>query len=474
MKSRTKLASQIVSAKHSATPVPAAEGVPAPAALVGEVSQAVTKPVASGRASGKVANAPKAKPGRPVRHPKTRGEVTRSLKLVIGSNRERRVFGLLCVQLNASDAIEALGTEQREKLLEQAHRRLALCVRTTDVVAVGDRGTFLIVANDLNSEDELEIISDRIQANCRTFYTIDEREIAVGMTIGAAGTDGGSAATELIARAVTAMNTAASRRVPFELARTTPSAATLSPVLVESGDSSQVSFDLAFVPQFRSDGSVAGARVIVELPKARVRAGSAGSQTARLRRERIRDQVLRRVLDQLRSWKGKGLAIQVISIEIGASQFRGAGFADFLLSLLRETHLPGASLELLLTESTILAGQGEAAQTIADLEKSGVHFGLCGFSLNAGSQLDLRKLALTSLRVSCSSLFRVTSAAESLWVARSMVSVARRCGLQFVGEDVETNTQKEILLESGCERFEGPLFSPPLAAREFETLLVHE
>ena len=439
-----------------------------------------TTPARKGKPAAKAVAASRPKKPRTIQHPKTQSEVARSLKTVFSSNREGRVFGLLYVQLDGWDAIEArVGESGGEELLRLAYRRLMVCVRTTDMVAVGERGIFLIVANDLNSEEELEIISDRIQASCLKPYVLDKEEIVAGITIGGAGTAGGSGATELIERAVSAMNHAASRGIRFELSRATPAKALTADGLApgDSQASHHESFGLAFVPQFHADNSLAGARVVVEIPKARMQARgkeAASSETKGQKRDRVRDHVLRRVLEQAEIWRDKGLLVPVLSVEILASQFLSAGFADSVVRALRETNTRVSCLELLLTEATTLAVLAEAAPTISTLDGAGVRLGLSGFSFNAGTHLDLRKLPFTSLRVSCRSLFRVMSAAESLWVARSIVSVARRCGLEFVGEDVETDAQKAILLESGCERFEGPLFSLALKSLDFEGLLVHE
>jgi len=379
------------------------------------------------------------------------------------------------VRLDAKDAVEALlGVAGVDELLRLAHHRLVNCVRTTDIVAIGDGGIFLIVANDLQSDEELEIVSDRIQRTCLGPYVIQDREIVSGLTTGAAGTEGGSAASELIERAVSAMNLAAGRGVAFELSRSESSNA-LPAFTGPSPAGLREPFALTFVPQFSADVSLTGARVLPNIPKARPRrrAKNTSARSTEMR-ERVGDQVLRLVLEQARSWRDKGLAVPVISVDVGTAQLLNAGFADALLSLLQETNSQGSSIELLLTEATALTSLARAAHTIKVLEEVGVRFGLCGFSVNAGSRLNLRELPFTSLRVSCGSLFKVTSAAESLWVARSIVAVAHKCGLQFVGEDVETEAQKSILRESGCDRFEGPLFSAALQSSDLEAQLIRK
>jgi EAL domain-containing protein (putative c-di-GMP-specific phosphodiesterase class I) len=161
-----------------------------------------------------------------------------------------------------------------------------------------------------------------------------------------------------------------------------------------------------------------------------------------------------------------------LSLEIGAQHFLNARFLDSMMNLMREAGTQPNSIEILLTEATTLASFGQGTGTIAKLAAAGIRFGLRGFSMNAGSHLDLHKLPFTSLRVSCSSLFKVTSPGESLWLARSIIAVARRCSLQFVAEDVTTLEQKQILIQGGCERFEGPLLSSPIHTFAMRSLLL--
>jgi EAL domain-containing protein (putative c-di-GMP-specific phosphodiesterase class I) len=43
--------------------------------------------------------------------------------------------------------------------------------------------------------------------------------------------------------------------------------------------------------------------------------------------------------------------------------------------------------------------------------------------------------------------------------------------LKEIDEGVETENQKQILLDSGCQRFQGYLFGKPLPVDEFEVLI---
>jgi EAL domain-containing protein (putative c-di-GMP-specific phosphodiesterase class I) len=239
--------------------------------------------------------------------------------------------------------------------------------------------------------------------------------------------------------------------------------------------SNQEPLELNFEPQFTADLTLSGARVGVRMPPSgaldRAKSAVAEANERKRKYERIGDRVLRMVLLQVRSWVKSGLVVPALSIEIGANHLLNSGFADSLLKLLHETNTQGSAIDLLLTEATTLTSLGSAQRTLNVLAEAGVQFGLSGFSLNAGTRLDLRKLPFSSLRVSCASLFKVTTAGESLWLTRSIVGVAHRCGLVVVGEDVASEAQRDILLQSGCDRFEGPLFSAAINSQEMESLL---
>jgi len=53
----------------------------------------------------------------------------------------------------------------------------------------------------------------------------------------------------------------------------------------------------------------------------------------------------------------------------------------------------------------------------------------------------------------------------------TMVALAKQLKLGSVAEGVETESQLAFLLASGCEAYQGYLFSPPLPADEITRLL---
>jgi EAL domain-containing protein (putative c-di-GMP-specific phosphodiesterase class I) len=53
-------------------------------------------------------------------------------------------------------------------------------------------------------------------------------------------------------------------------------------------------------------------------------------------------------------------------------------------------------------------------------------------------------------------------------IVRTIISMAQNLDLKVIAEGVETESQRQILFDSGCQRFQGYLFGKPLRVGEFE------
>ncbi len=56
-------------------------------------------------------------------------------------------------------------------------------------------------------------------------------------------------------------------------------------------------------------------------------------------------------------------------------------------------------------------------------------------------------------------------------VATAIIGLANSLGLAIIAEGVETEEQRDFLLERGCTVMQGFLFSPPLETTDFAPLL---
>ncbi len=56
-------------------------------------------------------------------------------------------------------------------------------------------------------------------------------------------------------------------------------------------------------------------------------------------------------------------------------------------------------------------------------------------------------------------------------IVRVIISMGKSLGLQVIAEGVETDEQKQFLLEAGCELGQGYLYSRPKNLEDFDSYL---
>ena len=60
---------------------------------------------------------------------------------------------------------------------------------------------------------------------------------------------------------------------------------------------------------------------------------------------------------------------------------------------------------------------------------------------------------------------------EDAGITRAVIALAKSLNLRVIAEGVETQEQKDFLVENGCENIQGYFYSRPIPTDEMETLL---
>ena len=58
--------------------------------------------------------------------------------------------------------------------------------------------------------------------------------------------------------------------------------------------------------------------------------------------------------------------------------------------------------------------------------------------------------------------------AKGLYILESIITLAGKLGMKVITEGVETKKQLYMLVEMGCDMYQGYYFSKPIAVDEFE------
>ncbi|HEX7639129.1 MAG TPA: EAL domain-containing protein, partial [Burkholderiaceae bacterium] len=181
--------------------------------------------------------------------------------------------------------------------------------------------------------------------------------------------------------------------------------------------------------------------------------------------------VLDRAVAQAAAWRSAGLRLQRVSVNVSQRQFATGDVARDVREALARHGLPGAALELEVTES-VLEGDVAAVQAQLDAVRAlGVSVAMDDFGTGYSSMSLLRRLPIDVMKIDRAFVQDLAHDPDAVAVARSIVALAQALGLRTVAEGIETPEQAEILAAMGCDEFQGFLFARPMPAEALSALL---
>jgi EAL domain-containing protein (putative c-di-GMP-specific phosphodiesterase class I) len=182
---------------------------------------------------------------------------------------------------------------------------------------------------------------------------------------------------------------------------------------------------------------------------------------------RIGGWVLREACRQVREWRDAGLGVVRVAVNVSYRQFLGEDLADTVRAALREYDLPGAALELEFTERILIEDAPDTLKTFADLRALGVMLTIDDFGEGYSALNYLRRLPIHGLKLSQLFLQGVPGNKSDVAVCQAVAGIARSLGLGLVAEGVETEAQRQFLLQLGVPVGQGFLFARGLLPSEF-------
>lgn len=170
------------------------------------------------------------------------------------------------------------------------------------------------------------------------------------------------------------------------------------------------------------------------------------------------------------SWHKQGLYNMPIAVNVSALQFQEPDFTKLVQSILTETGMPAAMLELEITEEAAINDPGRVVSIIQELKRIGVSLAIDDFGTGYSSLSQLSKLPVDVLKIDQSFVKRMDSSETDLSIVKLILDLARELKFKTVVEGIETEEQHETLRKWGCHMGQGFLFSRPVPADEFIAL----
>ncbi|MBB1269553.1 EAL domain-containing protein [Shewanella sp. SR44-3] len=186
----------------------------------------------------------------------------------------------------------------------------------------------------------------------------------------------------------------------------------------------------------------------------------------------IGDIVLRKACTAAQKWRQQGIFNGRIAVNLSSKQFALPNLVQGIESILRQTQLPAANLELEITEGTVIKNPESAIKVMQQLAKMGICLALDDFGTGYSSLSYLKRFPIHRLKVDKSFVDDIDKSDMDLKMVDSIITIAHNMGLTVVGEGVEQAAQLSILKALNCEEVQGYIFSKPVPETDFTQLLV--
>jgi len=184
----------------------------------------------------------------------------------------------------------------------------------------------------------------------------------------------------------------------------------------------------------------------------------------------IGEWVLRTACAQAKVWHDRGFDLNV-AVNLSPRQFQQQDLVDTINRIVAETGFDPRQLNLEVTESSIMNNAESAATVLRELKDTGIRISIDDFGTGYSSLAVLKNLPIDVLKIDKTFISDVTTNPDDAALVTAVVTLAHNLRLNVVAEGVETREQLEFLRALKCDKWQGYLYSKPLTAAAFESVL---
>jgi EAL domain-containing protein (putative c-di-GMP-specific phosphodiesterase class I) len=152
-------------------------------------------------------------------------------------------------------------------------------------------------------------------------------------------------------------------------------------------------------------------------------------------------------------------------VNISGHQLRRDDLVDQIQASLDRHKVPASRLTCEITETVAMEDTSVTRHAFERLGQAGLHVSIDDFGTGHSSLATLRRLPARELKIDRAFVSDLGSGGEEARsIVRAIVQMAHSLQLHVVAEGVETESQRDELVQLGCDELQGYLFAKPMTA----------
>ena len=398
------------------------------------------------------------------------------------ARRAHKLMAILFLDLDRFKLVnDSLSHEAGDTLLKVIAKRLSDTIRARDTLSRLGGDEFVIVLADLNTEEDITKIADKLLAAIKQPIHLANREISVTGSIGVAlYPKDGATTDELLRNADLAMYQAKGAGANRFQGYTTDLSQKNSLRFEQENELQRAiannEFFLCYQPQVDiKTGKMKAVEALIRwqhptrgvvLPIDFIPiAEETGLITP------IGEWVLRTACKQNKLWQDQGLPPFRMAVNVSTQQFMQSSTLEVTIEkILKETGLEAQYLEIELTENIII-NNTNIVDTLTHLKKMGIHIALDDFGTGNTTINYLRILPLDHLKIDKTFIANIDSSEKDNVLLKAIIAMAKGLNLEILAEGVENSAQLDFLKDRDCNEVQGFYFSKPVSEQAIEDYL---
>ena len=398
------------------------------------------------------------------------------------ADRSAAFLALLFLDLDRFKEVnDRLGHAAGDRLLADAAQRIGACVRASDTIGRLGGDEFTVVLSGLDRIATVDRIAQALVEALAAPFVLDGEPAEVSASVGIAlyPADAGQLC-DLMARADQAMYVAkhaGRNRYSYYTDGAQQAMLARQAITAELRTALAANqFELLYQP-------------IVSLRSGRVRKAEALLRWRHPRRGLLRpaeflpfaesgglmveigDWVLREAALQVQHWQQRLDPQFQVSVNKSPAQIqREPGQYDNWLAFLKERALRPRSVVIEIGESMLLEGMDAVIERLRPYRAMGLQVALDHFGAGYSSLAHLVRYELDYLKIDHAFVEALDSGSNGLAACEAIIAMAHKLGMKVVAEGVESELQRSLLREAGCDYAQGYVVGGPMSADELERL----
>lgn len=407
----------------------------------------------------------------------------RRLDQILGTAalKNRKVAIMILSLTHFKDVNETFGHAMSDKFLVCVSKQLSIIENEVELVAHFGGDEFALILDDVEDIDNVKRLAEKLLKLMFEPVFIEKNEIFTGINIGISLYPENGNQTLVLCRnadsALTHAKKIARNNYLFYMPDFTQAAADrldLATRLRHALENHE--FQLFYQPQIElKNNRIIGAEALIrriDLAHGLVFPGEfipVAEDTGLILP--IGEWVLHEACRQFAQWRDEGNPLDRISVNISGLQIQRANLAVMVSQVLTDFQIQPDCLDLEVTESMLMDNPEYVTEVLHALRSLGVSLAVDDFGTGYSSLSYLKQFPINTLKIDRSFVEGVPNNTADSAIVKAIIMMSDSLQLDTLAEGIETQEQRNFLIDEGCKYGQGYYFSRPVCVSDFSEFL---